>query len=144
MYYHVGERSRLSHGDYRHHPLVSIFTSALMIPLSLHTLHFILNSCRVHQHLLVFLPSPPSPHASSHRAPYMISFFFHAATEHSDLTHLSCTHEGRSFLLLTCFLSGASRTVSFYPGSRQHGPSDRVLRYTFVNSRSCLRPQLQV
>ena len=90
MYYHVGERSRFFHGDYRHHPLVSIFTSALMIPLPLHTSHSILNSCRVHQPLLgVSFSLPPPLPASSHRAPYMIScFFFHAATEHSDLTHL--------------------------------------------------------
>ena len=37
MYYHVGEWSRVIVRDYRHHPLVSIFTSALMIPLSLST-----------------------------------------------------------------------------------------------------------
>ncbi len=80
MFHHVGEWSRVVAGDYRHHPLVSIFTFASMIPLSLTALHYIVTLCKV-----IGLAGPP---ASSHRAPFMISFSFHAATEHSEFDSL--------------------------------------------------------
>ena len=137
MYYHVGEWSRLIAGDYRHHPLVSIFTSALMIPLSLHTLHSILTSRRVHQPLLVvssFTPIPLPPPASSHRAPYMMScfFFFHAATEHSEFDSLVMYARRKidsgSDMFSTGCLDGGSHFF-LQIGYRQCGVPDRVLRY---------------
>ncbi|KAI0296628.1 hypothetical protein BC826DRAFT_222369 [Russula brevipes] len=83
MFYHVGEWSRDIARDYRHHPLVSIFTSALMIPLSLNALHCIVTWCRDIKLAGLFLTP-----ASSHRAPFMVSFSFHAATEHSEFDSL--------------------------------------------------------
>jgi hypothetical protein len=51
-----------------------------MIPLSLTALHRVMTLCKV-----IGLAGPP---ASSHRAPFMISFSFHAATEHSEFNSL--------------------------------------------------------
>ncbi|SRR6266404_8624257 len=107
MFHHVGEWSRVVARDYRHHPLVSIFTSALMIPLSLTPLHCIVTLCKV-----IGLAGPP---ASSHRAPFMISFSFHAATEHSEFDSLVTYARRKIVSVLTCvLLPGTSMVVPHF------------------------------
>jgi hypothetical protein len=70
----------------------------LMIPLSLTALHRIVTLCKV-----VGLAGPP---ASSHRAPFMISFSFHAATEHSEFDSLVMYARRK---IVSVFLPGTSR-----------------------------------
>jgi hypothetical protein len=100
MFHHVGEWSRVVARDYRHHPLVSIFTSALMIPLS--------HCLALHRDLVQGHRSCRCPPASSHRAPFMISFSFHAATEHSEFDSLVMYARRK---IVSVFVPGTSRAV---------------------------------
>jgi hypothetical protein len=109
MFYHVGEWSRDIARDYRHHPLVSIFTSALMIPLSLNALHCIVTSCRDIKLAGLFLTP-----ASSHRAPFMVSFSFHAATEHSEFDSLVMYARRKIVTVSDMFLPGPSMVVPIF------------------------------
>jgi hypothetical protein len=148
MLYHVGEWSRFIARDYRHHPLVSIFTSALMIPFSL-TLHRVVALCRDIN--LAGLSPNPIP-ASSHRAPFMISFSFHAATEHfkldslvmyarrkidsgSDMFSTGCLDGGPHFFpsnwvpaSMACLTAEYSDTLSVFTSSFSRYDEDHLYR----------------
>lgn len=126
MFHHVGEWSRVVARDYRHHPLVSIFTSALMIPLSLTALHCIVTLCKV-----IGLAGPPPP-ASSHCAPFMISFSFHAATEHSEFDSLVMYARRKIvshvFFFTTGYLDARSPFLA-ENGARRYGVPDTDREY---------------
>ena len=131
MFHHVGEWSRVVARDYRHHPLVSIFTSALMIPLS--------HCLALHRDLVQGHWSCRCPPASSHRAPFMISFSFHAATEHSEFDSLVMYARRK---IVSVFVPGTSRAVPHFVvenGSRRYSvPDSTQIRCV------CLRPHVEV
>ena len=126
MFHHVGEWSHVVARDYRHHPLVSIFYLCFDDTTFSH-LHCIMTSCKV-----IGLAGPPLPPASSHRAPFMISFF-HAATEHSEFNSLVMyarrkIASGSDMFSTTGYLDGGSPFLA-ENGARPYGVPDRVPGY---------------
>lgn len=126
MFHHVGEWSRVVARDYRHHPLVSIFYLCFDDTTFSHCL-------APHRDLVQGYRSRRSP-ASSHRAPFMISFSFHAATEHSEFNSLvmyarrKIVSGSDMFSTATGYLDGGSPHIS-ENGARRYGVPDRVPGY---------------
>jgi hypothetical protein len=125
MFHHVGEWSRVVARDYRHHPLVSIFYLCFDDTTFSHCL-------APHRDLVqgvVGLAGPPP--ASSHRAPFMISFSFHAATEHSEFDSL--VMYARRKIVSDMFYYRVPRWefphFSLENGARRYGVPDRVPGY---------------
>ena len=119
MFHHVGEWSRVVARDYRHHPLVSIFYLCFDDTTFSHCLD-----------LVQGLSVPPAP---SHRAPFMISFSFHAATEHSEFDSLVMyarrkIFSGSDIFSTTGYLDGGSPFLA-ENGARRYGVPDRVPGY---------------
>jgi hypothetical protein len=125
MFHHVGEWSRVvaGAGDYRHHPLVSIFYLCFDDTTFSH--------CIVTLYKVIGLAGPPP--ASSHRAPFMISFSFHAATEHSEFNSLVMyarrkIFSGSDMFSTTGYLDGSSPFLA-ENGARPYGVPDRLSGY---------------
>lgn len=86
-----------------------------------------------HRDLLQGYRSRRSPPASSHRAPFMISFSFHAATEHSEFNSLVMyarrkIASGSDMFSTTGYLDGSSPFLA-ENGARPYGVPDRVPGY---------------
>jgi len=121
MFHHVGEWSRVVARDYRHHTLISIFYLCLDDTTFSH--------CLAPHRDLVQGPPP----ASSHRAPFMISFSFHAATEHSEFNSLVMYARRKivfrsDMLSTTGYLDGRSAFLA-ENGARPYGVPGRLPGY---------------